>query len=51
MLNYHKHQATVIEQQLKIIEAQVAANAALEESNAALKQQVQQYGTWNQTRC
>ena len=47
MLKYNKHQATVIEEQDKIIEAQAAANAALREINAALMQQSQQYGSWN----
>lgn len=47
VLNYHKHQVTVIEEQDKIIEAQAAANAALKEKIAALMQQAQQCGTWN----
>ena len=40
ILKYNKHQATVIEEQDKIIEAHAAANAAL-------MQQGQQYGSWN----
>ena len=44
-LNYQKHQAAVIEEQLKIIEAQAAATVALKESNTTLVQQVQQCGT------
>ena len=45
MLNYHKHQAAVIEEQLETFKAQAAAKAALEESNVALMQQIQQSGT------
>lgn len=45
MRNYHKHQAAMIGEQLKVIEAQVSVSAALEESNAVLVQQIRQYGT------
>lgn len=38
MLRYHKHQAAMIEKQRKMIEAQAAKNAALEESNTTLMQ-------------
>lgn len=48
MLNCHKHQATLIEDQDKIIEAQAAANAALKERYTALMQQCQQCGSWNE---
>ena len=48
MLNCHKHQVTLIEEQDKIIEAQAAANAALKERSTALMQQCQQCGSWNE---
>ena len=52
MLMYHKHQAAVIEKQRKIIEAQAAKNAALEEeSNARLMQRVQQCVAYEESRC
>ena len=38
LLRYHKHKAAVIEKERKIIEAQAAKNAALEENNAMLMQ-------------
>lgn len=43
--NYHKYQAAMIGEQLRVTEAQASASAALEESNAVLVQQIQQYGT------
>lgn len=45
MLNYHKHQAAMIAEQLKVTEAQASVRAALEESNAVLLQQIQQHRT------
>ena len=51
MLNYHKHQVTVIKQQLKTIEVQAAAIVDLEERIAALMQEVRQCRAWNEPRC
>ena len=47
MLLYHKHQATVTEEQEKIIEAQAAAIAALQETLATFMQQAQHCTTCN----
>lgn len=51
MLQYHKHLDTKIEDQLEVNKAHTAANAALENRNAASMQQVQQCWTRNEPRC